>query len=72
MASQFIIQVVYKKTGEVIKSWLPGERVEKDIEDEVIGRIQAKGVGFLKTEAKVLASVREALREFLYSLKEMV
>ena len=72
MASYYLIQIVNKKSGEVVKSWLPGERVEKEIETELLSRVKAKGVGFFKSEEKGLTAVREALQEFLYSLKELV
>jgi len=41
MASKFLIQVVEKKTGEVVQ-WAPGLGLERQFEDEVCRRVGAK------------------------------
>lgn len=70
-ASQYLIQVINRKTGVVV-AWAPGLRVEKQFESELLDRVRAKGVGVGRTEAHVLVDVRDALRELLYDLKSQV
>ena len=71
MASDFLIQVVHKETGNVV-SWAPGLEVEKHLVTELLDRVKAKGVGVMRTEAHVLADVRLALEELLYDLKAQI
>lgn len=71
MASDFLIQVVHKATGDVV-SWAPGLEVEKEFETELLNRVRAKGVGLFRTEAHVIDDVAVALRELLFDLKKAV
>ena len=71
MPSKFLIQVVEKKTGAVVR-WAPGLEIERQFEDEVCNRVAAKGVGFGRSSARVVAAVREALEELLHDLKSDV
>lgn len=50
----------------------PGGQAERDLVNEVKQRLKDKGVGFLRTEATVLAAVDEAITETLYALKSDV
>lgn len=70
MASSYLIQVIHKASGEVVR-WGPGLKVESDFEDSLIERVKAKGVGVRMT-AHVLTDVRNALRELLHDLKAKV
>ena len=72
MASDYVIQIVHIPTGKVARSWAPGLAVEKQFVDEIIDRVQQKGVGVFRTEAHVLADVQEAITELLYDLKAQV
>lgn len=71
MSSEYVIQVVEKKTGAVVE-WAPGMAVERQLVDDLCGRVKAKGVGFTKREAPVLAAIRSALIELLFELKSDV
>jgi hypothetical protein len=70
-ASGFVIQVLYKPTGEVVQ-WAPGRSVEKAIVDELCERVAKKGVGVGRTTAHVVLDVRAALNELLLDLKKQV
>lgn len=69
--SEFVIQVVHKDTGRVVE-WAPGLAVEKEFDQELLNRLRSKGVGWFKSEEKVLTAVHEALRALLYELKAQV
>lgn len=71
MASQYVIQVVDTETGKVVQ-WAPGMAVERQLVSDLCGRVQGKGVGFMKREAQVIAAVRSALTELLFDLKSDV
>lgn len=73
MASEYRLQVISIKTGQVVAGWQPGDRVvETDLVTDLEARVKAKGVGLFRTEAHVLADLREAFAEMLYQLKERV
>lgn len=69
--SQFVIQVVDRETGDVVE-WAPGLKVEKDFVNELCERVAGKGVGVGRTTRHVVADVRVALQELLYTLKANV
>lgn len=71
MESEYLIQVVHKKSGRIAQ-WAPGLKVEKDLEAELLNRIKEKGVGVFRTESRVLAAIQTALRELLFDLKSKV
>jgi len=87
MASKFVIQVVEKDGGKVVQ-WAPGFPVERQLTEDLCqkvtaslcNRLAARGVGFFKTQAAVIAAVndelpevvRETLKALLYALKSDV
>ena len=71
MASQYLIQVVHKESGKVVR-WAPGLEIEKQFEDELLDRVKAKGVGVGRSTTHVLADVQTALQELLHDLKKQV
>ena len=71
MPSDFLIQVIHKSTGEVVR-WAPGLEVEKEFETELLNRVRAKGVGLFRSETHVVKDVIGALRELLFDLKKAV
>lgn len=71
MPSQYVIQVVDTESGKVAE-WAPGMAVERQLVDDLCGRVQAKNVGFMTREAQVVAAVRSALTELLFALKSDV
>lgn len=72
MASQYLVQIVDKKTRQVVNSWQPGLQAELEFEAELLRRVQKMGVGVFRTEAHVLKDVQAAIRELLYELKSRV
>lgn len=72
MPSEWLIQVVHAKTGEVCHSWLPGLAVERQFIEEIVNRTVSKGVGMWRTSAHVAEDVRSAVKELLYDLKSQV
>lgn len=71
MPSAFRLQIVHAGTGTVVQ-WAPGLAAEVELIDNLCRRVQAKGVGFGKSETHVLADVRDALGELLYDLKAQI
>lgn len=71
MLSPYVIQVANRVDGKVAE-WAPGLKVEQDLVNDIVDRCRAKGVGFLRTEAKVLAAVRDAIEESIYDLKAKI
>ena len=71
MASDYLVQIVHRETGKVAE-WAPGLRVETEFVENVCERVRQKGVGFVRTEAHVIADVRQAIRELLHDLKAQV
>ena len=72
--SDYELQVVRRGNKQVVARWPPGLDEERDlvaavargvrdqnVTEQILAAVQAKGVGLLKTEAHVLAAVREAL-----------
>lgn len=71
MASDYIIQVVQRSTGQVVE-WAPGQAVERDLVTELGSRVAAKGVGIARSTDHVVADVQAALKELLFDLKSDV
>ncbi len=69
--SDYQMQIVHKSDGRVV-AWAPGGSVETDLVDELCRRIKVRGVGILRSEAKVLACVREEFASLLFDLKRKV
>lgn len=72
MASDFLLQIVNRHTGDVVVSWEPGGRVETDIIASVLAVAKAQGVGFFATEAQVEAAIHSAWTATLHALKAQV
>lgn len=70
--SYYRLQVIDTRTGTIARSWQAGDRVEIDLAEDLAMRLKAKGVGLLKTEAKVLTALREAMGEMMLDLKKRV
>ena len=71
MASQYLIQVIHKESGDVVR-WAPGLEIEKQFEDELLDRVKARGVGVGRSTTHVLDDVQTALRGLLHDLKRQV
>jgi hypothetical protein len=48
---------------------VPGGQAERDLHNEVKARLKKLGVGWFKSEAKVLAAVDAAMRDIVFSVK---
>ncbi len=70
--SDYRLQIIHIKTGQVVRGWSPGDRVETELVEALCARLKAKGVGWFKSEARVLEALREAWSELLYELKSRV
>lgn len=73
LVSDFRLQVIHAATGKpVLDPWHPGSAIETDLVDDLAARLKGKGIGYFKTEAKVLEGLRSAFVEMLYDLKRRV
>jgi hypothetical protein len=68
--SNFYISVKHNDGNEVRLK--PGGEAERNILTEVRKRLEEQGVGWLKSEAKVLAAVDKAISDTLFALKSDV
>ncbi len=71
MASSFKLQIASVDTGKVVE-WAPGLAAETELIDNLCARVQVKGIGIFRTEAHVLADIREATEELLHDLKKLI
>lgn len=73
MVSRYVVQIADEDTGEVVSAWPPqkSERYGVFI-DALCARVDAKGVGTLKTAAHVIAALRDAWHESIAELKREV
>lgn len=72
MRSDFVLQIVNRHTGEIVRGFEPGSHVETDVVEELLTRIHGEGVGLFRTEATVDAVIRKAWGELLHALKSQV
>lgn len=71
--SDFRLQVVNKKTGEIAQWWNPREACEVDIAEAICEALKKRGgVGFFSSEAAVLTAVREEMPKIVMDLKRKV
>lgn len=76
MRSAYELQVVRRGANQVVAFWPPGldderdlvdaivERIrarERDWQEAIVARVRSRGVGLLRTEAHVIAALREAM-----------
>lgn len=71
-ASRYRLQIIDTLTGHVALGWRPGDQVESDLIGDLVERTRALGVGLGRTEAHVLADVRQAFAELIHDLKRRV
>ncbi len=69
--SRFVLSITDTATGSQAQL-RPGGTSERQIINEVVNAVIAKGVGLFKTEAHVAQAVREALIEVLTAVKSDV
>jgi hypothetical protein len=75
MPSDYLIQVVTRRDGQVvesIKAWEPGLRVEREFVASLIEALSTRPIGLFRTKATVLAAVKAAVEQFLFELKSQV
>jgi len=60
------------ENGNLAKSWTPGSAVEREFIDFLTKSIAGKGVGIFTTQAQVEIKTREAIEEYIHSLKREV
>ena len=72
MASEYRVQIVHMPTGDLAHSWSPGSPAERQFEDAICDRLAQKGIGIGRTQAQVIASTHEAIREVLFEIKARV
>jgi hypothetical protein len=71
MASRFLIQIVNKKTGNVVE-FEPGLRAEADFVESCVQSIVALGVGLTKTQAHVTADIRSGIQLAILEVKGLL
>ena len=69
--SDYRLQITHASSGKVV-SWKPGHDIETDISDELCSRLSKRGVGWFKSESKVLTAVREEIASIIWDLKVKV
>ena len=69
--SNFLLQIVHRLTGEVVR-FEPGRQVERDFVDDCVAKIVGKGVGWTKSTAHVARDVRAGIEEAIFELKARV
>lgn len=69
--SDYRMQVIHASSGKVV-GWKPGADIEVDLINELCDRLTKRGVGLFRTEATVLAAVREEFASLLFDLKRKV
>lgn len=72
MQSQYLLQIVERETGEVVKSWEPGSRIETELLTELSTRLSGRGIGLGRTTVHVLDDLKHAWAELLFELKSQV
>lgn len=75
MASRFRLQIVDADTGQiVVGNLMPGRGRddERELVGRVLARVQAAGVGVLRSEARVLEAVRTAMIRVFQDEKDRV
>jgi hypothetical protein len=68
MASNYRLQIVDIRDGEVVR-WKAGAPIESDLVQELCDRLQKKGVGWFRSEAKVLEAVKSEFSGVVWDLK---
>ena len=58
--SDYRLQIIHTKTGQVVKSWQPGTQVETDLVEDLCGRVKNPG------------PVKKAFLTLLHELKSKV
>lgn len=72
MTSLYTMQIIDKSTGEVVRGFEPGSRVETDLIEEVLTRAKGDGIGYMKSALAVETTLRQAWNETLLALKSQV
>jgi hypothetical protein len=71
MPSKYLMQVLDRKTGEVVQ-FEPGLSVEREFVDDCVAKIVSLGVGFFRTSAHVEQDVRDGIEQVIHELKAKV
>jgi hypothetical protein len=71
MASDYRLQIV-RRDGALVYTMEPGGKAERDIVEDLVARVKAKGIGAGRSEKHVLGAVRAAFDELMYDLKATI
>lgn len=71
MASRFLLQVLDRKSGDVVQ-FEPGQRVESEFVTDCVNHIVRLGVGLGRTSAHVAQDVRQGIEEVMFELKAKI
>lgn len=71
MASRYTLQIL-GPDGRVLHRWAAGDPIELDLTEAIVEAAIAKGIGVFRTEAQVVAAIREAVAVSVYNLKALV
>lgn len=71
MASQFLLQIVDRNSGKVIKME-PGGPVEREIVADLTKRILDKPIGVFSTKTQVARIVEDCFNELILELKKQI
>jgi hypothetical protein len=73
IASPFLLQIIYKETGEVVQ-WQPGRPIEIAFAEDICARLELQDIGFwrFRTRAQIAAAVKRCVADALYALKARV
>jgi hypothetical protein len=71
MASRYLMQIVDRDTGDVVR-YEPGQVVESDFVEDCVEQIVRLGVGLGRTTDHVAADIRRGIEDAIYALKRQV
>lgn len=72
MASQFLLQIIDRATGDVVLGFEPGSRIETAVIDDLVQRVIGQGVGVMTTSASVERIMRAQWSALVTDLKLQV
>lgn len=71
MRSEFLMQIVDRTTGEVVR-FEAGGRIETDLKADILARVSQQPTGVFRTEASVRQVVSDAVDAAFRALKRTV
>jgi hypothetical protein len=71
MASRYLMQIVDRKTGDVVQ-FEPGQAAELEFVEDCVAKVVRLGVGLGRTSTQVSVAIRQGIEEAIHGLKRRV